>query len=167
MMNDPRVSIIVAMDEKRGIGKRNKIPWYIPGELARFKEITMGHPIIMGRKTHESIAKTLPGRLNIVVTRDKKYKGAEGAVVAHSIEEALNKAKEEDNQEVFIIGGGEIYRQALSLADRLYLTLLPGDSGADVFFPEYSEFKNVIKEEEHEVPELREGYKYKFLILER
>lgn len=165
------------MDEKRGIGKNNALMWKIPGELARFKEITMGHPIIMGRKTFESIGRILPGRTNIIITKDKRYKTA-GAVVVHSFNEAVEAAKKAKNSgcestqpsglrnrgfEIFIIGGGQIFEQVLPLTDRLYLTLIEGDFGADTFFPDYSEFTKIISEERH----AGGGYRYKFLTLER
>lgn len=196
-----RISIIVALDEKRGIGKDNALMWKIPGELARFKEITMGHPIIMGRKTFESIGRVLPGRTNIIITRDSNYK-VKGAVVVNSLDDAIKRAMEEDvskdyssseaersreviheessrpfdktqgkqartinrNREIFIIGGGQIFEQALPLADRLYLTLVKGDFHADVFFPDYThDFTKEIIREEKELGE----YTVKFLTLER
>lgn len=161
-MNKPIISIIVAMDEKRGIGKKNQLMWRIPGELPRFKRITMGHPVIMGRKTYESIGRPLPGRTNIIITREKNYL-AIGCIICTSIEEALHLAEAKDQAEVFIIGGGEIYNQALSFTEKIYLTLVKGDFNADTFFPDYSEFKKVISEEDHE----DEKYKYTFLELER
>jgi dihydrofolate reductase len=164
-MNKPKISAIVAMDEKRGIGKNNSIPWRIPGEQKMFKEITMPHPMIMGRKTFESLGRILPGRPHIVITRDAGYK-VDGVTVVNSLEEALRQAQDEQNsEEVFIIGGGQIFREALEkdLVDRLYLTVVKGDYGADVFFPDYSEFTKKNKEEDREV----ENYKYKFLILEK
>lgn len=161
-MNKPRISIIVAMDEKRGIGKNNTMMWKIPGELARFKDITTPHPMIMGRKTFESIGRVLPGRANIIVTRDPSYQ-VEGAIISYSVDEALEKAKDLDTDEVFIIGGGQIYQQAIDLTDRLYLTLVKGDFDADAFFPDYSAFKKVIKKEEYEAT----GQHYTFMILEK
>src|SRR3989344_8013313 len=156
------ISIIVAMDEKRGIGKHNNLMWKIPGELKRFKEITMGHPIIMGRKTYDSIGRILPGRTNIIITRDKDYK-VEGAVIAHSLEEALRVAQgKPGKEEVFVIGGGQIFTEALPLTDKIYLTLVKGDFDADTFFPEYSEFKKV-KEEKGTAGD----YKYSFIELIR
>lgn len=155
------VSIIVAIaGKKRVIGKKGALPWYIPEELKRFKEITMGYPIIMGRITHESIGKALPGRTNIVITHEPNYL-TEGCVVVHSLDEALQKTKNAD--EVFVIGGGEIYQQALPLADKLYLTYIDKEIEGDVFFPDYSDFKKVVSEspwQEHG------GFKYKFLELE-
>lgn len=162
-MNDPKISIIVAMAPNRAIGQKGKLLWSIPAELKRFKEMTMGHPIIMGRKTHESIGLPLPGRTNIVITRDENYQ-SEGVVVVHSLEEALGAAQVKDTEEIFIIGGGEIYKEALPLADKLYLTIVEGDfPEADTFFPDYSEFKKIVSEKSEE----SDGYKYKFLELER
>ena len=150
------------MDEKRGIGKDNSLMWKIPGELARFKQITMGHPIIMGRKTFESIGRVLPGRKNIIITRDGNYKVA-GAEVVNSLEEALIQAKSGNTDEIFIIGGGQIFEQALSLTDRLYLTLVKGDFKADTFFPDYSDFKKEISRKNSSSGE----YKYTFLTFEK
>jgi len=159
-----KISIIAAMDEKNGLGRNNQMAWNIPGELKRFKEITMPHPIIMGRKTFESIGRVLPGRLNIIITRNLDFK-VDGAIVTSSIEEALEKAKENEKEEIFIIGGGQIFKDALEkdLVDKLYLTLVDGDYNADAFFPEYSNFTKVIKEEIGENGE----FKYRFLDLEK
>lgn len=152
------------MGNNREIGVQNKLLWHISEELKRFKEITSGHPIIMGRKTHESIGRILPNRTNIIVSRDPDY-SVDGAVVVNSLEEALQKARNKPgSDEVFIIGGAQIYNQALPVADKLYVTLV--DSGfpeADTFFPDYSEFKNQVFEKEME----SDGYKYKFLELEK
>ena len=168
------ISIIVAIaGKKRVIGKKGALPWHIPQELKRFKEITIGHPIIMGRKTHESIGRSLPGRTNIVIT-SHDYKAA-GCIVVHSLDEALRSAqgsprgftprgKPFDSKEVFVIGGGEIYKQALPLADKLYLTYIDKEIEGDVFFPDYSEFKKVVYESDWQE---HEGFKYKFLELER
>jgi dihydrofolate reductase len=156
-MNKPRISIVVAMDEKNGIGKGNKLMWDIPEELKRFREITLGHPIIMGRKTHESIGRVLPGRTNIVITGDEKFT-AEGCVIAHSLDEAIKQAGEIDQEEIFIIGGGQIFKQAMHMADKLYVTLVEGNFKADTFFPDYPEFKKVVFEK----PQESSGHKYKF-----
>lgn len=161
-MNGPRISIIVAMDEKRGIGKKNSMMWKIPGEQARFKNITTPHPMIMGRKTFESIGRVLPERANIIITRDSDFK-VKGAIVVHSLDEALKKAKSIDTDEIFIIGGGQIYEQSINLTDRLYLTLIKGDFKADTFFPDYSDFKKVVSQEKYD----SEGHHYTFMILER
>lgn len=151
------------MDTEGGIGKDNKLMWHIPGELPRFKKITTGHAVIMGRKTWESLPfKPLPNRTNIIITRDFSYMPT-GAIVCNSIEDAINKAKETEKSEIFVIGGGQIYQQALPFADKLYLTLVDGTFDADTYFPDYSDFKKVISEELHEDG----GYRYKFIELER
>lgn len=160
-----KISIIVAAaGKKRVIGKKGTLPWYIPQELKRFKEITMGHPIIMGRKTHESIGRVLPGRTNIVITHEPNYQ-AEGCVVVHSLDEAVEVAQsKEGSEEVFVIGGGEIYKQALPMANKLYLTYVDKEIEGDVFFPDYSEFKKVVAESDWQE---NEGMRYKFLELEK
>lgn len=164
-MKKPRISIIVAIaGEKRVIGKAGGMPWHIPEELKRFKSITMGHPIIMGRKTHESIGRVLPGRTNIVISRGPSYV-AKGTIVAHSLEEALRLAQDQPgNDEVFVIGGGEIYKQAISITDKLYLTVVEGNPEADTFFPDYSDFKKVVWQSDEQESN---GFKYRFLELER
>ncbi len=169
-MQKSRISIIVATDAKRGIGKNNALMWKIKGELPRFKRITIGHPIIMGRKTYESIGRPLPGRTNIIITNNSEFKiqnslpeGTE-AIVVHSLDEAILQAKEsEGSDEIFIIGGGQIFTQALPRTDRLYLTIVQGDFGADVFFPEYTMFTKEREREDHK----DETYEYSFLTLEK
>ena len=130
------ISIIAAMSLNRAIGKNNRIPWHIPGEQKRFKEITWGHAIIMGRKTHESIGKPLPGRTNIVITRQQKYE-APGCIVVHSLEAALKNCPPNET-EAFIIGGEQIFKLALPMADRIYLTTIQQKIPGDTFFPEFS-----------------------------
>ena len=157
------ISIIAALDEKRGIGKNEQLPWHIPKDLKRFKELTTGHTVIMGRKTFESIGKALPNRINIVITQNPKF-DAQDAIMVHSLEEAIEKAQERGgNEEIFIIGGGEIYKQAIKKADKLYLTLVKGDFNCDTFFPDYSDFKKVISKKELQ----SNIYKYIFLELSR
>ncbi|OGE27350.1 hypothetical protein A2867_00555 [Candidatus Daviesbacteria bacterium RIFCSPHIGHO2_01_FULL_40_11] len=164
-MKKPRISIIVAVaGSKRVIGKKGGMPWHIPEELKRFREITMGHPIIMGRKTHESIGKVLSGRTNIVITRESNY-ASESIIVVHSLEEALREVVgKAGDKEVFIIGGGEIYKQALPLADKLYLTVIDTEIEGDTFFPDYSEFKRKVWQSQEQESD---GFKYRFLELER
>ncbi|MES2416495.1 MAG: dihydrofolate reductase [Patescibacteria group bacterium] len=129
-----KISIIAAIGKNNELGKENKLLWHLPADLKHFKEITSGNPVIMGRKTFESIGKALPNRRNIIVTRDKNYK-IEGIEIAHSLEEALTICK--DGNEVFIIGGAEIYKQAMVFADKLYITEVEAeDKKADAFFPE-------------------------------
>lgn len=158
----PAISIIVACDENRGIGKNGKIPWHIPEDLKRFKKITMGHPVIMGRKTFKSIGKPLAGRTNIIITRDRKFK-IPNCITVHSIKEAIDKAKKLDKEEVFIIGGAQIYKQAMVFADRLYLTKVKGNYDADTFFPDYSKFSKVINKAEKR----DENYCFTFSELEK
>lgn len=147
----------------RALGKDNQLIYKIPEDLKRFKEITSGHTIIMGRKTFESIGKPLPNRNNIIITKDPLYT-AEGGVIVHSLEEALRLASlTQDSEEIFIIGGGQIYKDAIEKADKLYLTIIEGNPDADTFFPDYSEFKKVVFEQSHKY----NGLKYKFIDLER
>jgi len=129
------ISIIVAMDENRGIGFEGRLPWHLSADLKRFRELTMGHHIITGRKTYESIGKPLPGRKMIVITRDPDFK-ADGCDVSHTIEDGLALAVERGETEAFVIGGAQIYTQILDRADRLYLTLVQAKVEADTFFPE-------------------------------
>ena len=130
------VSLIVAMDEAGGIGKDGRLPWRLSSDLKRFKEITMGHHIIAGRKTFESIGKPLPGRETIVVTRDPGY-SVEGISVAHSLAQAVELARSRNETEAIIIGGAEIYSEALALVDRVYLTEVDARVDADTYFPEW------------------------------
>jgi dihydrofolate reductase len=122
------------MDERGGIGKNNRLPWHLPSDLKRFKNLTMGHHLVMGRKTYETIGKPLPGRVMIVVTHQKDY-FLEGCMVARSLRDAIKLAKDDHESEVFIIGGGEIFQQAIDLADKLYLTTVHVNVDADVSFP--------------------------------
>jgi len=126
------------MDRRRGIGVGNQLPWRLPADLKRFRELTMGHHIIVGRKTFASIGKPLAGRQMIVVTRDRAFR-AEGCLVAHSPEEAIRLAGARGESEVFVCGGAEIYAQSLARADRLYLTLVDAEVAADTFFPTFDE----------------------------
>lgn len=174
------VSIIAAIGNNRVLGQNNELLWHISDDMKQFKTLTLGHPVIMGRKTFESIVaalgKPLPGRTNIIVTRNTNYKGPSfvsktgdnsgesGFLVSTSIEDAIAYAKEIDQEEIFVIGGGQIYAEALPLADRLYLTLINDTKVGDTFFPAYeNEFTKVISEERHE----QEGLKYSYVTLER
>lgn len=161
-----KISIIAAIGRNRELGKDNKLLWYIKEDLRKFKSLTAGHPIIMGRKTWESLPfKPLPKRTNIVVSR-QAGKMFDGTTVIFSLEHALDIAKRAPgSDEIFIIGGGQIYKEAIekSLVDKLYLTIVDREFDADVFFPDYSQFKKVVFEEEHDNGE----YKFKFLELEK
>jgi len=131
------ISLIVAMASNRVIGDKGEIPWKIPGEQKMFKEFTMGHTMIMGRKTYEAIGRALPGRTNIVITRQSEYQ-APGCIVVHDLDSALESCSSEED-EAFIIGGGQIYNETISAADRIYLTVLPREVSGDTYFPEFSE----------------------------
>jgi dihydrofolate reductase len=163
---NPRISLIAAIGHDRVIGTGTDLPWRLPGDLAHFKEITKGHPVIMGRKTWESLPekfRPLPGRANFVVTRSGWYEAA-GAQTAFSFPEALSHAKEaEGSDEIFIIGGGELYRAALPFASRLYLTLVDDPTSGTVTFPDYPDFTNELSRETHE----ENGISYDWVVLER
>ncbi|WP_372743077.1 dihydrofolate reductase [Neptunomonas sp.] len=134
-----RLSMIVAQAQNRVIGRQNKLPWYLPGDLKYFRQVTMGKPVIMGRKTYESIGKPLPGRLNVVITRDTAYQ-LEGAKVVHSLAEAVELSESQafidGVEEAMVIGGEQIYAQALPLVERLYVTQVHAEVEGDAFFPE-------------------------------
>jgi dihydrofolate reductase len=131
------ISLIAALQKDRGIGYQGKLPWRIPEDLKHFKELTTGHPIIMGRKTYESIGKPLPGRTNIVVSTQPREYGHD-IISATSIESALEAAKQaEGSDEIFVIGGSSIYQAALPFADTLYLTLVEATEPVDTYFPAY------------------------------
>ena len=158
-----RISIIAALGYDRALGKENQLLWRIPEDLKRFKSLTVSHPVVMGRKTFESIGKALPGRPNLVVTRDKEW-AAEGASVFYSPDEALDAARKLDSEEVFVIGGAQIYAQTLPVTDRLYLTLIEEEKEADAFFPPYEHlFTKILSEEERS----HNGLKYQWLNLKR
>lgn len=129
------LSFIVAMDEKGGIGKDNRIPWRLSADLKLFKTVTMGHTLLMGRKTFESVGKILPGRVSIVLSRNEKQP-APGAIMARSFCEAVQLAEANGEKELFIIGGGEVFHEALPLADQIYLTRVHVILQCDVYFPE-------------------------------
>jgi dihydrofolate reductase len=129
-----RISIIVAMSRNRVIGAGGGIPWHLPEELRRFRRLTLGHHIVMGRRTWESIGRLLPGRTTVIVTRQQGYR-VPGAKVVHSLDEAIAACGDDD--EIFVIGGAELYAQALARAQRLYLTTVDADVAGDTFMPEY------------------------------
>jgi dihydrofolate reductase len=132
-----RISLIAAMASNRVIGSKGKIPWKIPGEQKMFRKITIGHTVIMGRKTYESLAVPLPERINIIVTRQTEYL-APGCIIVHDLDQALT-ACGHDEDEAFICGGGQLYHEALPLADRIYLTIIHREIAGDTYFPEISE----------------------------
>ncbi|WMS85750.1 type 3 dihydrofolate reductase [Pleionea litopenaei] len=146
-MQQPIISLVCAMANDRVIGLKNQMPWHLPIDLQHFKSVTMGKPIVMGRKTFESIGRPLPGRRNIIITRNKDY-AADGIEIVNSLESALELLSSEP--EIMITGGGNVYSQALPLADRLYLTFIDLNTQGDAFFPEFSELDlNLIEESVH------------------
>ena len=157
------INIIAAIGKNRELGKDNKLIWHISLDMERFKKLTTGNVVIMGRKTYESLPskfRPLPNRVNIVVTRNRGWR-PDGCQVCYSIEEAIKEAKK-FNKEVFIIGGAQIYNSGIKYADKLYLTLVDREyPDADAFFPDYSEFKKKVFEENHR----DEKYSYKFVDL--
>jgi dihydrofolate reductase len=164
-MKKQTIAIVAAIDSKRGLGKSNQLLFKIPEDFKRMRALTTGHPIIMGRKTYESIGRPLPKRTNIVITRDPSFK-SEGIVAGNSLGEGIEKAKQSPgSEEIIIFGGGQIFKEALEkgLVGVLHLTIVEGDFSADTFFPDYSEFKKKIKEEKGKSGE----YSYTFLDLER
>ncbi|MBX7147608.1 dihydrofolate reductase [bacterium] len=158
------LSLIVAMSANNVIGKNNQIPWHLSEDLKHFKALTMGHPIIMGRKNHESIGRVLPGRTNIIITREPGYQ-VPGAIVVDSPEKALKQT--DLNDEIFIIGGAQIYAEYIEDVEKIYLTLIEKDIDGDVFFPEinWEEFSLVSKSEKVFSPE--NNFWYSYLLYER
>lgn len=139
-----KISLIAAVAENRVIGKDNDLIWHLPEDLRFFKRVTSGHHILMGRKNYESIGRPLPKRTNVIITRNTAYQ-VEGCEVVHSLDEALELARKNGETEAFVIGGGEIYAQALSVADRLYYTKVNGSPDGDTYFPEvdWSQWKEI------------------------
>jgi len=155
------VSLIVAASENNAIGKNNQLLWHLPNDLKFFKNTTWGMPVIMGRKTFEAVNKPLPGRINIVITRQPGW-NAESVVVAADLNEALKKAAETNCKEIFIIGGGEIYNQSFEMAARIYLTRVHAIIDGDTFFPEIDENKwQLISRQEFSADE-KHAFAYSF-----
>lgn len=162
----PTLSAIAAMAENRTIGNKNQLPWHLPADLKHFKTVTSGHPVLMGRKTYDSIGRPLPNRTNIILTRDSHFKAPE-CVVVSSTDEALSQAKAVGADEIFVIGGATIYRQLMPEIKKLYLTIVHHKFLGDAHFPEFdeSEWKEVSRET-HE-PDSNNPYSYSFILLER
>lgn len=158
------ISAVVAMSDNRAIGKDNQLLWHLPRDLQHFKKITMGKPILMGRKTFQSIGRPLPGRQNLILTQDKEFK-AEGCIVLHSIQAVLESVK--DQEELCVIGGAEIYRQMLPMLHRIYLTIVHHEFIADVYFPELnrSEWKEI--ERVDCAADEKNNYDCSFILLEK
>ncbi len=167
MTHTPRIAYVVAMDENRLIGRNNDLPWRLPDDLSWFRRQTIGKPCVMGRKTYDSLPdrfRPLPGRLNIVVTRNRHYE-APGAVVVHSVEEALKAAG--DVEEIIIVGGADLFRRLLPIVDRLYLTRVHGAVEGDVYFPEFDPAQwQEIYLEEHAADD-RHAFAFTWHILDR
>lgn len=160
------VSLIVAVDERGGIGKHNQLPWHLPSDLKRFKKLTTGHSIVMGRKTYETIGKPLPGRTMIVVSH-KKEVSLIGCLTVNSLQAAIKLAQANFEDELFIIGGGEIFRQAIDSADRIYLTTVHTDADADVFFPKFDLGQWELISEENGISDDADEFPSDFKILFR
>ncbi|MER2997072.1 dihydrofolate reductase [Pontibacter populi] len=159
------IAIVVAVSENNVIGKDNQLIWHLPADLRYFKNLTMGHPILMGRKTYESIGKPLPGRTTVIITRQHDFE-APGCIVVNSIDEAIEEAHKVD-QGVYIIGGAEIYKQALAKTDTIYLTRVHHTFDGDTFFQEINEADwETTSEEKHE-PDEKNKYSYSFITLKR
>jgi len=163
-----KISMIAAMGKNRVIGLNNKMPWHLPADLQWFKKVTLGSPIIMGRKTYESIGRPLPGRLNIILSRNQTLE-IEGCSVVNSLDSALQLAKDADNSkdEIFITGGSHLYNKFLDTADRLYLTLIDDEFDGDTYFPDYTDLSwSTVSEVTHQ-PDENNPYPYTFLTLDR
>jgi dihydrofolate reductase len=160
-MNHPRVSIIAAVAKNRVIGNKNQLPWHIKEDLQRFKRLTEHHVVVMGKNTYRSIGRPLPRRTNIVIS-DEAFED-EQIIIARSLDEALEKAKGIEPEEIFIIGGAMVYKETIHLADRLYLTEIDRAYEGDTFFPDYGGFTKIIEERKGE----GEDPAYRFLTLER
>jgi dihydrofolate reductase len=160
-----RIALVAALSTNRVIGRDNTLPWHLPGDLQYFKRITMGKPLLMGRKTYESIGRPLPGRTNIVLTRNP-HVAASGIVVVSSPERALQLAQQEGAEELMVIGGEAVYRAMLPLAQRLYLTEVHAQVDGDAFFPEFdaSEWQELQRDD---CSVANDGYEYSFVVLQR
>ncbi|MEN3332568.1 MAG: dihydrofolate reductase [Blastocatellia bacterium] len=158
------VSLLVAMDERRGIGKQGRLPWRLSTDMKRFRQLTMGHHIVVGRKTFESIGKPLAGRQMIIVTRDRDYKAA-GCFTVHSITDAIELAHARGEAELFICGGAEVYRETLDLAERIYLTQVHADCDADTFFPEFNRDDWLETASERHAADEKNEYPFTFVVL--
>lgn len=167
-MTPLHLSILVAMAKNRVIGRNNRLPWHLPADLKHFKFLTMGQTIVMGRKTYESIGKPLPGRANVIITRQADYE-VPGAMVVHSLEDALLICEETStgHSEHFIIGGEKLYRQAIKICQRMYITEIQRDFDGDVFFPEFDRDEWDETQRDKHIAESEDNLEYHFVVLER
>lgn len=159
------ISFLVAMDENRVIGKENQLPWHLPEDLKYFKRVTMGHPIAMGRKTHDSIGRVLPGRENIIITRQQDYRSNE-CTVFHSLDHFLDYCRDQKD-EIFVIGGAEIFASVFPFADRLYITLIHHEFAGDTYFPEFVMSEWELISSETGLKDEKNPYDYEFRVYER
>lgn len=159
------ISFIVAMDQNRVIGKDNQLPWHLPADLAYFKKVTMGKPIIMGRKTHESIGRALPGRENIIVTRNLNYQSSPCKIL-HDLQ-AVENLSHETEEEFCVIGGAELFKELLSAADRLYITHIHHKFEGDTYFPKIDFGQWKILSREQGVKDEKNPYNYEYVVYER
>ena len=157
------ISLVVAAAENNAIGKDNQLLWHLPNDLKFFKNITWGMVVVMGRKTFEAVNKPLPGRINIVITRQPGWT-AEGAITANDLTEALEKAKATNCKEIFIIGGGEIYKQSMAIADKIYITRVHAAIEGDTFFPVIEESKWTLISNEDFETDAKHAYAYSFQV---
>jgi len=160
------ISLIVAAAENNAIGKDNQLLWHLPNDLKFFKNTTWGGVVIMGRKTFESVNKPLPGRVNLVITKQKNWQ-AENVLIADSIEAAIQLATEEGFKEIFIIGGGEIYKESMSLSNRIYLTRVHTNVKGDTFFPEMNEQEWKMISSNKFYSDEKHAFDYSFQVWER
>ncbi|HWO76302.1 MAG TPA: dihydrofolate reductase [Bacillus sp. (in: firmicutes)] len=161
------ISCLLAMDLNQGIGYENDLPWHLPEDLKYFKRVTMGHTIVMGRKTFDSIGKALPGRRNVIMARDSAYVNPEGTEVIHSLDHLLLLNKEKPNEEFFVIGGADIFRQVIPFTDRLYITFIEAEYKADTYFPVINwEEWNLVSSKPGEQQQ-EAGVEYQFRVYER
>lgn len=162
-----KLSLIAALAANNVIGRNNQVPWRLPTDLRRFKALTMGHHLIMGRKTFDSVGRPLPGRVNVVITRREEWSAA-GVTVVHSLEQALRVAAEAGDAEAFIAGGAEIYELAIHRADRMYLTRVHAEVEGDTFFPEFDDVSEWrLVDAEHFEADERNEYPFSFLTYDR
>ncbi|MFC3094269.1 type 3 dihydrofolate reductase [Alteromonas sediminis] len=162
-----KLAMIAAMAHNRVIGANNDMPWHMPADLKHFKQVTLGKPVIMGRKTYESIGKALPGRQNIVITQQAEFTLPD-AQVLNNIDDAVTLARQSDAEEIMIIGGGTLYQAMLPHADRLYLTFIDLDVSGDTYFPDYmsaAKWRETSKESHH--ADEKNPHDYTFVCLER
>jgi dihydrofolate reductase len=159
------ISLIAAVAENNVIGKNNKLPWYLPEDLKYFKRITDGHHVIMGRGTYESLGNALSGRTNIIITRQKDY-DAPQCIIVGDLKSAFTYAEEHDEAEVFVLGGGDVFSQALSWADKIYITRIFHSFPGDTFFPEFSSAEWILISEERHDADTRNKYSFAFQVYE-